>query len=395
MVIKLIGAAVIGLGVGLAHCRAYEESEDAKLLAVCDLLDKRLSKAKSAFPKVDLYKDYGELLKRDDIDVVSIAVPNFLHAKVALDAIEAGKNVFLEKPMAFTLEECNEIVRAALKNDVKITIDFELRFSPVFRDIKKLIDDGKIGRVASTAIYWWRIPFHGPFKPGKWGEYRKFAGNMLFEEAIHWFDMLRWYGGEVTEVHCLTNDWVRKEIKYEQTAFVNFNYRSGAVGQISQTINGFETHGTIWTIGTKGSVLASITYSPFGNQGVMRYTPHPENIVDEYRGISRIDNKVEYIVKTRCFGDEVFEIHAMERHIQRFVEDIVEDREPLVTGEDGRKSVELCLAAEMSARNNEPVRLPLRKSPDFALDRAREGIEDREDYLKLVQEWPYIKEWPF
>lgn len=386
----MLGAAVIGLGIGLVHCRAFVESEDAKLLAVCDLLDERRSRAKSLFRDVDTYKDYGELLKRDDVDVVSVAAPNFLHAKIALDAIEAGKHVFLEKPMALTLEECDELIKAARRKNVKLTVDFELRFLPVWSDIKNLIDEGRLGRVASAAIYWWRAPFRGPIKPGRWGKHAKFAGNMLFEEAIHWFDMLRWYGGEVRQVHCLTNDWVRREFEYEQTAFVNLEYESGAAGQISQTIAGFETYGSIWTIGTKASVLASITYSPFGNHGVMRLKPHPEKLVDEYIPIDRSADPMEYLVKTKHFGEEIFETHGMEKHVQRFVEDIVEDREPLVTGEDGRKSVEACLAAEMSAKSGKPVRLPLKKSPEFALDRARKGIEEEDEFLKLVQEWPYV-----
>jgi len=365
----LLNAAVIGAGLaGFHHCRAYFKADNSKLVAVSDSLDDRLKQVKSEFGNVDTYKDYGELLKRDDIDIVSIATPNFTHARIALEAIESGKNVFLEKPMALTLERCDQIIEAAERNNVKITIDYEGRLNPLFAEIKEHIDKGEVGKVASVAIFHWRGPFG--IKPGGWTQQSKYAGNIFFEQVIHWFDILRWYGGEIKQIHCLANDWVREEFDFAQTAFINLTYESGAVGQIAQTINGFWVEEGLWVIGTKAAITAGFVYHPTGNSGFIRFKPHQEDITSDKR---------PDIVRTKIFGsNEIFEFDVMERHVQDFVNRVEKGLDPIVKGIDGRKTVELALAAEESAMEKKLVMLPLERSPDFALkrERAKQGFDN-------------------
>jgi len=359
----LLNAAVIGVGLsGFHHCRAYFKAKNSTLVAVSDRLDDRLKEAKGEFGDIALYRDYKELLKRDDIDIVSVTTPSFTHPKIALEAIESGKNVFLEKPMAFTLEKCDQIIEAAQRNNVKITIDYEERLNPLFSEIKELIDTGKMGKVASTSISHWRRPFD--IKPGGWSQKSKYVGNLFIEEIIHWFDILRWYGGEIKEIYCITNDWVRKEFDYAQTAFINFVYENEGIGEISQTINGFWVREDLWVIGTKAAIFAGFRYYPTGNSGFIRFKPHQEDIIADRR---------PDIVNTKIFGsDEIFEFDCMERHVQDFVNRVEKGLDPIVKGIDGKKTIELALAAEKSAVEKKLVTLPLERSPDFALERERE-----------------------
>jgi len=351
----MLRAAVIGLGVGFFHCRGYAKSKNAELVAVCNRGEDRLRKAREEFGKVDLYTDYKKLLNRDDIDVVSIATPSYLHSTMALEAIASGKHVFLEKPMAFTLEKCDEIIEAAKKNNVKITIDYEFRINPFWSEVKDFINKGEVGQIASAAVYHWRKPFN--VKKGGWSQKSKYVGNLLFEEMVHWFDLLRWYGGEIKKIHCLANDWVRKEFDYDQNVFINFEYEDGGIGQVSQTINGFDMRTTLWVIGTEAAILGKAIYSDEGNWGERLFKPHQRDIPSDR------DPK---IVKKRKFGEEIYEMVSIEEHVRDFVDRIVEDRGPLVTGVGGRKTIELCLAAEKSARTGEVVKLPLEGSSDFA-----------------------------
>ena len=155
----MIGAAVIGLGVGMLHCEGYAKSRHAKLLAVCvKEREEKLGKARKRFGKVDTYKGYKEVLERDDIDVVSVVTPNYTHYQIAMEAIKAGKHVMLEKPMALTLEEAQSLVIAAEKNAVKLGVNFCCRYTPRFAEIKRLVDGGDAGRITSVAAYSWRSP---------------------------------------------------------------------------------------------------------------------------------------------------------------------------------------------------------------------------------------------
>lgn len=182
----MIGAAVIGLGVDRHHCEGYVRSSDAKLLAVCDLLDYRLKTAKDQY-SVDVYKDYHDLLKREDIDVISLCTPDFTHVKIAVDVLEAGKHLLLEKPMALKLEDCDKIMEAAEENDRKLGVAFEMRVNPVSQKIKRMIDDGTVGKLDSILISLWRSTFYP--KPGRWIQQRRYAGSMTIEEGCHWFDL--------------------------------------------------------------------------------------------------------------------------------------------------------------------------------------------------------------
>lgn len=101
---KKIGYAVVGLGVGKNHCKASASSKNADLVAICDLQQSRLDEVKGEYPDVRTYLDFDEMLKCDDIDAVSICVPSGDHAKLAVRALEAGKNVLVEKPVDITVE---------------------------------------------------------------------------------------------------------------------------------------------------------------------------------------------------------------------------------------------------------------------------------------------------
>jgi len=150
---------------------------------------------------------------------------------------------------------------------------------------------------------------------------------------------------------------------------------NGAIGQISQTICGFEMRGVIWVIGTKAAVLAETIYSPTGNRGVRMLKPHQKNIEDDVR----MD-----IINTRYYGEEIYELHSIEDHVREFVRCIVEDREPPVTCIEGKKDVELALAVEKSARERNPVKLPLNGTPRFAIERLCTE-EDIKNYYASLQ----------
>ena len=183
------------------------------------------------------------------------------------------------------------------------------------------------------------------------------------EMPIHFFDLLRWYAGEVKQVHGLMGGQVRKEMDYEQAAFVNLEFESGAIGQLSETINGFGLQDTIWAIGTKASILAKSPHPSLAStRGILMFKPHQRDMMDDWR----LD-----IVRRKTFDEKDLLRKIIVRHLQEFIDCIVKDKDLPVTGEDGRKAVEICLAAEKSAMDEKTVKLHLKQTPQFALERLQ------------------------
>ena len=341
----MLGAGVIGLGVGRIHCEGYTESEDVELKAVCDISEERLKKAEKDFG-VQGYKDVDSFLEREDIDIVSVCTPDYTHTEIALKVIESGKHLLLEKPMALTIEDCYKIENAIKNRGVVFSIDYEFRLNPVISKLKEIIDSGAIGRMAGVSFYYWRGPFEWT-KPQRWIQKEKYSGGMIVEETCHWFDLIRWFGGEVKDIHCLTNGWVYSISDFEDIAYINCRYKSGAIAQLSHVLTGFDYLFNLWVFGTKGSAWAVQKDDKHSYLGV------GEN---EFYGLvsTKLHTSKEINVKKFC-TDECREYKNIKEHAKYFAHCVATGKEPLVSAEDGRKSVELALAARKSAKENKIV----------------------------------------
>jgi predicted dehydrogenase len=210
---KSINLGLIGLGyVGKIHLRHSMGLKDARLVAVSDVSKKSLAKAKKMGIR-DTFLDYNQLLKKQNVDAVIIALPTHLHKNCAIDAIEAGKDVFLEKPLARNTEEGSEIVRAAEKHGRKLMVGYHLRFAIPFRRLKEQIITGSLGDVqtaiatfvGSGPIIMHRADGHSPRPiPSWWFDKKLTGGGVLMDLGCHLINLLRWYLGEVIDVRsCL------------------------------------------------------------------------------------------------------------------------------------------------------------------------------------------------
>jgi len=145
-----VNVAVIGTGnMGRNHIRIYSELKEVNLVAVSDVVEKRGKGLAEKF-KCAFYKDYNEMLEKESIDIVSICVPTFLHHKVCLDAIKHGVDFIVEKPIAKNTKEGREIVEAAKRAGVKMTVGHIERFNPAVIKLKQMIDEGKLGNITSV-----------------------------------------------------------------------------------------------------------------------------------------------------------------------------------------------------------------------------------------------------
>jgi predicted dehydrogenase len=206
---KQLNLGLIGLGyIGKTHLRHGANLTGAKIVAVSDVSKKALAKARRAGIK-STFLDYQQLLKKPDIDAVIISLPTYLHKSCALNAAEAGKDIFLEKPLAKNPVEGKEIIHAVKKNGKKLMVGYHFRFVPSFRELKEQIVNGTLGEI-QTAIATFvgagpmimhRADGHSPRPvPSWWLDKELTGGGVLMDLGCHLINLLRWYFGEIVDI---------------------------------------------------------------------------------------------------------------------------------------------------------------------------------------------------
>ncbi|MCD4823303.1 MAG: Gfo/Idh/MocA family oxidoreductase [Phycisphaerae bacterium] len=195
LLIGVIGCGGRGSLAGHAHL----PEENVRLVAAADINDQALDNFKEKYgPDVFLTKDYRELVSREDINAVFVTSPDFLHEEHALAAIEAGKAVYLEKPMAITIEGCDKILAAAMEHNVKLYLGHNMRHFNMVLTMKKLIDDGEIGEVK---VGWCRhfVSYGGDAYFKDWHADRTKSTGLLLQKGAHDIDVLHWLCGGYTQ----------------------------------------------------------------------------------------------------------------------------------------------------------------------------------------------------
>jgi myo-inositol 2-dehydrogenase/D-chiro-inositol 1-dehydrogenase len=338
----VIRFALIGYGAwGRHHAEAIVQAPRAQLAAIACRTETTAVVAQRDFPDVPVHLDYRDLLVRPDIDAVDIVLPNHLHAEVGVAALEHGKDVLLEKPMARTAEECDALIAAARHTGRVLSIGHELRLSAQWGRIKAFIEAGEIGEPLYALFELFRFPYRRG--ANGWRYERERVGSWILEEPVHAFDLALWYferWGDPVSVLALGNSKGRSEGMSDNfTALVRFP--AGRYAVITQTLAGFQYHQVVEVAGAKGAIRGwwsgalDRTLEPtFELKAHRRGRPEPETIPIERSG-------------------EVFELREqIARTVTAF-----EERRPLVTGEEARKRVVMCVESERSLREGREIAL--------------------------------------
>lgn len=229
------GLGLIGLGyVGSIHLKHSQKLANARLVAVADLSRKALKVARDAGVN-KAFADYKELLKDPEVDAVIIALPTHLHLQCAREAAEAGKHIFLEKPIARNVEEAKEIVSIARRDSVKLMVGYPLRFNTTFIDVKEKMTSGTLGDVElayatyiATGPFFHRAEGYAPVPvPDWWFKKELTGGGVLIDLGSHMINLLRWYFGEVTEIRSRLG--YRLNMDFEDSATCVMKFENGTV----------------------------------------------------------------------------------------------------------------------------------------------------------------------
>lgn len=341
---KLVRVGIIGLGaIGPAHIRGYQACGNAEIVAVCDIR-KDLAEHWAKKLKADAYTSYLELLKREDIDAVSVCTPHHTHAPITIAAAVHGKHVLVEKPMATSLMEADEMIRACREAGVKLGVIFQSRFLEGPRRVKEAIDSGKLGNIvlAEAVVKWFRSDleyYHRDAWARCWrGLWATEGGGALINQAIHTIDLLQWFVGPVEHLYGLYGTYTHN-IDVEDVAVAALKFKNGALGIIEGTVSMPKEHQV-----TKISIL--------GSKGLIELSGTEITIWSLEEGKEVKEEKPqEETLKVKPTG------HMLQ--IRDFVNAIIEDREPLVNGEEGRKALEIITAIYLSSRTGRPVKFPV------------------------------------
>jgi len=329
-----IRIGVIGAGrIGAVHARTVvRRIPQARIVAIADPSGEAARKLGAELGVPRVASDYRELLADREIDAVLICSSTDTHAQVITEAAKAGKGIFCEKPLDLRLERVDEVLAAVKQARVKLQVGFNRRFDPDFARLRRLVADGAAG-----VPHLLRITSRDPGPPPL--AYVKVSGGMFLDMTIHDFDMARFMMGcEVEEVFVAAAVLVDPAIGQAgdvDTAIVTLRFENGALGAIDNSrkaVYGYDQRVEI--LGTKGLLCnqnhAPDTVSRADGEGI--HSPLPLNFF------------------MQRYTD------SYEAEIRSFIDCIIKDRSPAVTGEDGRRATVLGYAAKKSLEEKRPVR---------------------------------------
>ena len=334
---------LVGFGAwGQHHANAITVTEGAELVAIAANSAPSVEAAQSKYPNAHVVSDFNELCQRDDIDIVDVVVPSHLHHQVAMSVLESGKHLLLEKPMGITLTECDDMIRLAKEKDLVLSVGHELRLSSMWGKAKQMIEDGFIGTPQYALVELSRNPYR--LGSDGWRYDISRVGSWILEEPIHFFDLARWYlaqSGEPVKIYATANSRQPDHPELQDNFSAVMHFKGGAYAVVTQTLSAFEHHQTAKITGTKGALWA--TWS-----GAMDRTRHPTFSLRAFDG-----NAVTTVQIDRPTG-ELFEL---EDQVAQLVATIRDGKPLHCTGEDGRWSVAMCLAAEASVKSGNPIEI--------------------------------------
>ena len=311
---KNINVGVIGVGaMGYNHARVYYKLENANLIAVSDVSENTLNKVANKFDAKP-YADYEDLLNDPEIEVVSVCVQTTFHHDAVMAAIEHGKHVLVEKPIAFSLEEAEEMIQAAHDKGVLLATGHVERFNPAVQKAKELIDNDVIGDVVSASAK--RV---GPYPP------RIRDVGVAIDLAIHDLDVMYYlFDQEVKQVYA-TMGSILEDCEYEDHAEIMVNFAGGTTGMLE--VN--------WLTPYKRREI-SIT----GTDGII--------------SVDYIDQSIDVHGK---FAQDIQIEHKepLKEELSSFLDAVANNKQPVITGEDGLNALKMVIAADKSSQVQRPI----------------------------------------
>jgi UDP-N-acetyl-2-amino-2-deoxyglucuronate dehydrogenase len=345
-----LGFGIVGCGMIAAfHARAIREIKGTRLVALHTSRPENAAKIAEIVGGCRVYTDYDQFLKHPGLDVVNVCTPSGAHLEPALAAANAGKHLVIEKPLEVTLARCDRLIAACRKAGVKLCTIFPSRFSLANRVLKEAIDEGRFGKLTlgDTYVKWWRSQEY--YDKGAWrGTWKLDGGGAYMNQAIHNVDLIQWLMGGVAQVAGFTGTLAHKRIEVEDVGVAAVQYRNGALGVIEASTSAYpgllkktEIHGT------QGSVIVE----------------QDDILLWQFEPAVRGDAAIRKRFARRIGGGggasdpKAISYAGHREQLKDFAAAVQKGTQPLVDGEEGRKSVEIILAIYKAASTRRAVKI--------------------------------------
>ena len=338
------------IGCGRISPNHIEAAKNNKLdfVAMCDIIPAVMKEKTDRFglDAVKKYIDYKEMLDKEKPELVAIATESGKHAQIAIDCINAGCNVIVEKPIALSIADADAIIKAAKDRGVIVCANHQNRFNKSIQYIRKALEEGRFGKLLHGAAHvrWNRGKDY--YTQANWRGTWAQDGGCLMNQCIHNIDLLRWMlGDEVDEVMAYTDQLEHPYLEAEDIGLAIVKFKNGSYGLIEGTTNVYPKNleETLYIFGSNGTVKAG---------GVS------DNIIEEWAFADKLDD-AEKIKK--IYSENPPNVYGF-GHTPLYA-DVIDaiklKRKPYVDGEAGKRALELVLAIYKSAAEHRPIKLPL------------------------------------
>ncbi|MFL0248777.1 Gfo/Idh/MocA family protein, partial [Candidatus Clostridium stratigraminis] len=347
--------AIIGCGrISYKHVEALVQNKDeAVLTAVCDVIEENAIAKKRDYENnidssvnIKVYTDYKKMLEKEQIDVVTIATESGYHPEIAIYCMNKGKHVIVEKPMALSIEDADNMIECSRKNNVKLCVSHQNRFNEPIQKLRNAIEDNRFGKLvnATARILWNRNM--GYYEQAPWRGTWKLDGGTLMNQCIHNIDLLQWMmGGEIDTVYAACDTFLR-DIEAEDFGAILIKFKNGSIGIIEGSACVYPKN-------------LEETLSIFGEKGTVCIGGLAVNKIETWRFADNKDTEEEILKGQEGDPDTVYGFG----HTPLFkdmINAIKENKEPLINGEEGKKGMSIILAAYKSRLTGMPVKFPLK-----------------------------------
>lgn len=341
---RKIRIAVVGCGrIAKNHFASIAQyPEDFELVAVCDNNKQALEAAQTTY-SVKGYLSLTELLKAEDLDVVSLCTPSGIHPEQAIEVAEAGVHVISEKPMATRWNDAVSMVKACDKSGVRLFVVKQNRRNTTLQLLKRAIEEGRFGRIymVNLNVFWTRPQEY--YDAAKWRGTWELDGGAFMNQASHYVDLIDWLIGPVEKIQSMTGTLAR-DIEVEDTGVLNIKWRNGAMGSMNVTMLTYPKNfeGSITILGEKGTVRV-------GGVAV--------NEIQHWE----FEGQKDYDQDIKQANYETTSVYGFGHPLYyKNIIDVMRGKcEPETDGREGLKSLEVLIAAYLSARDGNTVSLPL------------------------------------
>ena len=353
---------IVGLGkVARLHADALAEIDNAEFVAGCS---RSLEKARSFCSEygAEGYNNLRTMVREKHLDLVIICTPHPNHVEPTVEALEAGAHVLVEKPLASSLADCDTMIAAARRNGLRLGVISQRRFYPPTVRVREAIEAGKIGKpvLATVNMLGWRDEDYYRSDPWR-GTWDKEGGGVMVNQAPHQLDLFCWLMGPIGEVYGIRANLNHPYIEVEDTALAIVRFKSGALGNIIVS-NSMKPgiYGKIQVHGENGASVGVQTEG--GAMFIAGMAPITDPAVNDLWTVPGEEELLEGWIRE---DTELFErvnpmVYFIRLQIEEYLDALDKGREPLVNGEEGRRTVELFTAIYRSTRDGIPVKFPLK-----------------------------------